>query len=234
MEGIKISIRNNLSIINENINQALRRAGRENDQVELIAVTKTVDLDKINMAIEAGVSNVGENRVQEFEKKYDFLKDKANCHMIGHFQTNKVKYLIGKTKLVHSLDRLSLAKELNKRSKSADIITEVLIQVNVAGEETKFGLETNQVLGFIEEIIELENIKVKGLMTIAPHTTDEKILRNVFRTMASLREDIIRRNYKGISMEYLSMGMSNDYEVAIEEGSNMIRVGSGIFGERNY
>lgn len=234
MEGIKITIRDNIRRIEENINKALVRSGRENEKVELIAVTKTVDLDKINEAIDAGILNVGENRVQEFEKKYDALKEKVSCHMIGHFQTNKVKYLIGKTKLVHSLDRLSLAKELNKRSKNNDIITEALIQVNIAEEETKFGLKEEEVLPFIEKILEFKNIRVAGLMTIAPYTKDEKELRNVFRSLYKLKENIISRNYENLTMKYLSMGMSNDYEIAIEEGSNMVRIGSKIFGERNY
>lgn len=234
MEGIKIIIQDNINRIEEKINKALVRAGREDEKVELIAVTKTLDIDRINEAIDAGIMNIGENRVQEFEQKYDFLKDKVACHMIGHFQTNKVKYLIGKTRLVHSLDRISLVKELDKRSKQNDIITEALIQVNIAEEETKFGLKQEEVLPFIEKVLEYKNIRVRGLMTIAPHTDDEKVLRNVFKTLSNLKRDISRRNYENLSMDYLSMGMSNDFELAIEEGSNMVRIGSGIFGERNY
>lgn len=231
---MEISINDNIKIIEENIAKALKRSDREGDNVELIAVTKTVDIDIINEAISAGISNIGENKVQELQKKYDFLKEKVNCHMIGHLQTNKVKYLINKTRLVHSLDRISLAKELDKRSKSNDIITDVLIQVNIAEEVTKFGLKTNDVISFIEDLNAFKNIKVRGLMTMAPHTDDTQVIRNVFRTLSSLKEDIINRNYDYISMDYLSMGMTNDYEIAVEEGSNMIRVGSAIFGERNY
>ena len=154
--------------------------------------------------------------------------------MIGHLQTNKVKNIIGKTKLIHSLDRISLAKELDKRSKRNNIVTDVLLQVNVAEEESKFGLKVDEVLYFIEDILELTNIRVRGLMTIAPYTEDRSYLRNVFRSLYKLSEDIKTRNYEGLSMDYLSMGMSNDYEIAIEEGSNMVRVGSSIFGKRNY
>lgn len=234
MEAIKISIQGNISIIQENIEKALNRAGREGEKVELIAVTKTVDVDRINEAIGTGISDIGENKVQELEKKYDIIGDKVNYHMIGHLQTNKVKNIIGKTKLVHSLDRISLAKELDKRSRSNDIVTDVLIQVNVAEEESKFGLEVDKVLYFIEEILDFKNIKIRGLMTIAPYTTDTMLLRNVFRTLFSLKENIINRHYNNLSMDYLSMGMTNDYELAIEEGSNIVRIGSAIFGKRNY
>lgn len=234
MGAIKISIQNNIIMIEENIDKALNRAGRKGEKVELIAVTKTVDVERINEAIGTGILNIGENKVQELEKKYNIIGDTVNYHMIGHLQTNKVRNIIGKTRLIHSLDRISLAKELDKRSKNNDIVTDVLIQVNVAEEETKFGLEVDKVLYFIEEILDLNNIKVRGLMTIAPYTTDTKLLRNVFRTLFNLKEDIINRNYENLSMDYLSMGMTNDYELAIEEGSNMVRIGSAIFGKRNY
>ncbi|WP_353096755.1 YggS family pyridoxal phosphate-dependent enzyme [Tissierella praeacuta] len=234
MGAIKISIQNNIIMIEENIDKALNAAGRKGEKVELIAVTKTVDVERINEAIGTGILNIGENKVQELEKKYNIIGDTVNYHMIGHLQTNKVRNIIGKTRLIHSLDRISLAKELDKRSKNNDIATDVLIQVNVAEEETKFGLEVDKVLYFIEEILDLDNIKVRGLMTIAPYTTDTKLLRNVFRTLFNLKEDIINRNYENLSMDYLSMGMTNDYELAIEEGSNMVRIGSAIFGKRNY
>ncbi|WP_162288514.1 YggS family pyridoxal phosphate-dependent enzyme [Tissierella sp. P1] len=229
-----MSIQGNIIMIEENIEKALKKSGREGEKVELIAVTKTIDIDRINETIRVGISNIGENKVQELEKKYDLIGDTVNYHMIGHLQTNKVKNIIGKTKLIHSLDRLSLAKELDKRSKNSDIITDVLVQVNVAEEESKFGLKVEEVLYFIEEILDLKNIKVRGLMTIAPNTTDEILLRKVFRTLYNLKENIINKNYENLSMDYLSMGMTNDYELAIEEGSNMIRVGSAIFGKRNY
>ncbi|MBC8588656.1 YggS family pyridoxal phosphate-dependent enzyme [Paratissierella segnis] len=226
-------IKENLSEINENIYKSLQRVGRK-DNVELIAVTKTVDIDRIEEAISLGITDIGENRVQELEKKIDALGNRVNYHLIGSLQTNKVRFIIDEVKLIHSLDRVSLAKELEKRAKMNNILVNALIQVNVAEEETKSGLRVDEVISFIEEIQKYENIRIKGLMTIAPFTDDEAILRNVFRTMNSLKENIISRDYENVSMDYLSMGMTNDYEIAIEEGSNMIRVGTGIFGKRNY
>lgn len=226
-------IEKNIIDIKENIKEALIKSGRSDD-VELLAVTKTVGVNKVEEAIKLSIKNIGENRVQELEKKYDEIGNKVNYHMIGHLQSNKVKYLIGKTKLIHSLDRMSLAKEINKRSKNKDLITDVLIQVNVAEEKTKFGLKTEEVLSFIEKVLVYENLNIRGLMTIAPHIDDEKELRKIFRSLYNLKEDIISRNYKELSMDYLSMGMTNDYKIAIEEGSNIVRVGTGIFGERDY
>ena len=200
----------------------------------LIAVTKTIGVETINKAIELGITDIGENKVQELEKKIEEIGDNVNYHLIGHLQTNKVRNIIDKVKLIHSLDRMSLVKELDKRAKMNDLVINTLIQVNVAEEESKFGLKVNQVLPFVEEVLKFENIRIKGLMTIAPYTDDKILLRNVFRTMYSLKEEISKSNYESLSMDYLSMGMTNDYEMAIEEGSNMIRVGSGIFGDRNY
>lgn len=234
MEEIKISIENNITMIKENITQALKRSGRENEKVELITVTKTIDIERINEAIRAGILDIGENKAQELETKHTIIGDKVNYHMIGHLQTNKVRNIIGKTKLVHSLDRISLAKELDKRSKIHNIVTEVLIQVNVSEEESKFGLKVDEVLYFIENILKFENIRVRGLMTMAPFTNDEIVLRKVFRALSNLKDDITSRNYSNLSMDYLSMGMTNDYKIAIEEGSNIVRIGSGIFGNRNY
>jgi len=234
VEGIKISIQNNIIAIQENIENALKRSGREKEKVELIAVTKTIGIDKIKEAIDVGILDIGENRVQELETKYNLIGNKINYHMIGHLQTNKVKNIIGKTRLIHSLDRISLAMELDKRAKNIDKVAEVLLQVNVAEEESKFGLKVEEVLHFIEEILSLNNIKVRGLMTVAPFTSDKILLRKVFRTLNVLKKDIESRNYGNLSMDYLSMGMTNDYELAIEEGSNMIRIGSAIFGKRNY
>ena len=172
--------------------------------------------------------------MQELEKKIDAFKGDTNYHMIGHLQTNKVKYIIDKVKLIHSLDRMSLAKELDKQARKNDLVIDALVQVNVSEEESKFGLSVEEVLGFIEKVLKYKNVKIRGLMTMAPHTDDEKVLREVFRGLYNLKEEIIKQNYKELSMDYLSMGMSNDYKIAIEEGSNMVRIGRGIFGERNY
>lgn len=234
-EGIKISIRDNLKVIEENINEALIKSGRESDTVEIIAVTKTVDIDRIKEAIDLGLNNIGENRVQELIKKYDILGKGPDYHMIGHLQSNKVKYIIDKVKLIHSLDRISLAKELNKRAKSLNIHANALIQVNVAEEETKFGLKIEEVIPFIENIVaKFENIRIKGLMTIAPFAENPEDVRWVFRSLRQLRDKIANEKYPNVDMDILSMGMTNDYKIAIEEGANMIRIGTGLFGKRNY
>lgn len=154
--------------------------------------------------------------------------------MIGHLQSNKVKYIIDKVSLIHSVDRKSLAKEIQKRAKESGIVAQVLIQVNVAEEETKFGLKVEQTIPFIESLMEYENIKIKGLMTMAPHEEDAEMTRPVFKKLKQLFEEIKEKNYKNTDMKYLSMGMTNDYKVALEEGANLIRVGTGIFGERIY
>lgn len=227
-------MQNNLERIGENINNALIRSGRKDEKVDLIAVTKTIDIETINKSLCLGITDIGENRVQELEEKISQLEEEINYHMIGHLQTNKVKYIYDKVKLIHSLDRKSLLKELDKRGKIGNKIINTLIQVNVAEEKTKFGLKVDDLIPFIEEILKYENIKVQGLMTIAPNTDNEKELRQVFSTMYKLKEKIEDRNYKNISIKYLSMGMTNDYEIAIEEGSNMVRIGSGIFGHRKY
>ncbi len=211
----------------------MQRSGRIGEKVHLIAVTKTVEVDRINQALELGLKNIGENRVQELVKKYDIIGNRANYHMIGHLQTNKVRNIIDKVCLIHSLDRLSLAKELNKRAKKQDLIMDVLIQVNVAEEESKYGLKVDEVIPFLEKILKYDNIKVKGLMTIAPFVKDPEEIRWVFRDLRKLSEVISSKGYEGVKMEFLSMGMTNDYEIAIEEGSNMIRIGTGLFGKRN-
>ena len=219
--------------IKEKIENVLKRTGR-NDKVKLKKKTKTVDIERIKKAIDYGVTDIGENKVQELQTKIPILGTKIDYHMIGYLQTNKVKCIIDKVSLIHSLDRINLAKELDKRAKSTDVIVNTLVQVHVAEEETKSGLRTNEVISFFESMQEYSNISIKGLMTIAPNTDDNAKLRKVFRTMYNLKEDIANRNYDNVSMDFLSMGMTNDYEIAIEEGANMIRVGTGIFGRRNY
>jgi len=199
-----------------------------------VAVTKTVDVATIEEAIGLGITDIGENRVQELREKIEAIGEGVNYHLIGHLQTNKVKYIIDKVKLIHSLDRLSLVKELDKRARQRQLVIDTLVQVNVAEEESKFGLKVEEVLPFIEEVLKYENIRIRGLMTIAPYTDDEALLRKIFRTMYKLKEDISKRKYENLTMDYLSMGMTNDYKIAIEEGSNMIRVGSAIFGARKY
>ncbi|NLY77326.1 MAG: YggS family pyridoxal phosphate-dependent enzyme [Tissierellia bacterium] len=228
-----MSIKDNLDIIEKNIKEALIKSKRENSKVEVIAVTKTVDVDRINEALDLGLNNIGENRPQELVKKYDIIGNRANFHMIGHLQTNKVKYIIDKVSLIHSLDRLSLAEELQKRAEKLDILVNALVQVNVADEKSKFGLKIEEVIPFINKVMEFDNLRIKGLMTIAPFVEDPEDIRWVFRDLRKLSENIARMNLKNVEMKYLSMGMTNDYQVAIEEGANMIRIGTGLFGKRN-
>jgi len=212
----------------------LVKSGRENDKVEIIAVTKTVDTDRIQEALDLGLKNIGENRPQELIKKYDILGKGPNYHMIGHLQTNKVKYIIDKVSLIHSLDRIPLAEELDKRAKMHNIIINALIQVNVAEEDSKFGLKVEEVMPFIESMSKYSNVKIKGLMTIAPFSENPEDIRWVFRKLRQLRDDIDREKFENVEMKILSMGMTNDYKIAIEEGANMVRIGTGLFGKRNY
>ncbi len=229
-----MNLYNNLELIRENITKAAKRSGRSDNNIKLIAVTKTVDVNLINQSIKLGIKNIGENRVQEVEKKYESIVKGINWHMIGHLQSNKVKYIIDKVHLIHSLDRISLANEIQKRAEQNDIIIDVLIQVNIAEEESKFGLKREKVIPFIEKLLEFSNINIKGLMTIAPYVENSEEIRPVFRDLKKLSIEILEKKYSNVDMKYLSMGMTNDYEVAIEEGSNMVRIGSGIFGRREY
>ncbi|HZH92906.1 MAG TPA: YggS family pyridoxal phosphate-dependent enzyme [Tissierellaceae bacterium] len=228
-----MSIKDNLYEIDNKIKLALEKAGRK-DEVSLVAVTKTLPVERIIEALDLGIIDIGENKVQELTEKMGILGNRPRYHMIGHLQTNKVKYIVDNVHLIHSLDRISLAKEIDKRGKASDRILDTLIQVNIAQEDTKFGMMEDEVIPFIEKVLMMENISVKGLMTIAPFTEDESVLRNTFSGLYNLGERIKAQNYKELSMDILSMGMTNDFELAIEEGSNMIRVGTGIFGKRNY
>lgn len=186
----------------------------------------------IQEAVNLGLTEIGENRVQELAQKYDIIGKQAEYHMIGHLQTNKVKDIIDKVVLVHSLDRISLAKELNKRAEKQGITIDVLVQVNVADEQSKFGLKLDEVMPFIEKVSVYNNINIKGLMTIAPFVADAEETRWVFKKLRELKEEIKDRNFPRVNMDILSAGMTNDYQVAIEEGSNMIRIGTGLFGQR--
>ncbi len=225
-------IKNNLAVIKERINAAAARSGRDPAEIKLIGVTKTVDPDRIRAAYECGISDFGENRVQELNKKADILDVNCIWHLIGHLQTNKVKYIIDKVGLIHSLDSIELAREINRRAEKAGRIVEVLVQVNVAGEETKFGIRPDETSCFIREVSRLGNIRVKGLMTIAPFCDDPEEVRWVFAGLGKLRIDISRENIDNVDMTCLSMGMSNDFEVAIEEGATMVRLGTALFGKR--
>lgn len=230
MHNIKLNIKN----IQKNIADTLNQAGRT-DEVTLIGVTKTVSSEMAAEALDSGVLDLGENKVQELNKKYEVLGKKARWHLIGTLQTNKVKYIINKTTLIHSLDRLSLAEEIDKRARQNNIVVDCLIQVNISLEDTKHGLLKEDVPLFIKEVSEkFKNIKVRGLMGMAPFEENPEDARPYFREMKALFENIKSLNLENVDLKYLSMGMTNDYRVAIEEGSNMVRVGTAIFGERNY
>lgn len=233
MEVIKITIANNIKKVKENIDASLKKVGRV-DEVQIIAVTKTLSIPVIQEVMEEGMIHIGENKVQELIEKMDILKEKPKYHMIGHLQTNKVKYIVDRIHLIHSLDRDSLAKELNKRARGIDRILDCLIQVNISEEESKFGISKEEVLPFIENLLSYEHIKIKGFMTMAPFSQDEKVIRDTFSGLYELNEKVKSMNYKELDLGILSMGMTNDYEIAIEEGSNMVRIGTGIFGKRNY
>lgn len=224
----------NLKIVQDNIRNACERAGRSVDEITLIAVSKTKPLSDIEELITYNVTEFGENKVQELVDKYENVSKPVNWHLIGHLQTNKVKYIVDKACLIHSVDSYKLALEIEKEAVKKNVIANILVQVNVANEETKFGLDTSQVIGLVEEISKLPHIKIKGLMTIAPFVENPEENRAYFSQLKQLSLDIKSKNIDNVDMSILSMGMTNDYEVAIEEGATMVRVGTGIFGERNY
>jgi len=230
-----LSIKENIDDIVKRIEVTCKKAGRNPNDITLIAVSKTVESPKVREALEAGIDNLGENRVQELIKKYEDLKDTdIKWHMIGHLQKNKVKYIIDKTVLIHSVDSLSLAEEIDKRAKNKGLVANVLIELNIGEEESKFGIKEENIYDFIKSLENFENIRVLGLMTVAPFCENPEDVRWVFKKMKDIYDKISTMNLKNAEMKYLSMGMTNDFEVAIEEGSNMIRIGTAIFGARKY
>ncbi len=228
-------IHENLDKLEERIQAACDRSGRDRKDVLLIGVTKTRTAEEINEAVDWGITDIGENKVQEIMDKYEHVHGDVNWHMIGHLQTNKVKYIIDKVSLIHSVDKIKLAEEIDKRAKEHGIIASVLIEVNAAGEESKFGTDLEGAKQLIEEVrAKCKNICIKGLMTIAPFTDDPEEVRPYFRELKALFDSYQGIKDETMDMQHLSMGMSGDYEVAIEEGATMIRVGTAIFGARNY
>jgi pyridoxal phosphate enzyme (YggS family) len=216
--------------IETRIADACRRAGRTRDEVTLVAVTKTQPVDVINDAIRLGLTDIGENRVQEYLGKRDGLLP-HRFHMIGHLQRNKVKYLIGDLEMIHSVDSADLAEELEKRSTAADLTTDVLIEVNTSGEDSKFGVSPGSVPILAETILSLPHVRLRGLMTVAEYVEDPEDVRPSFRLLRTLRDELQKRFPDG-GIRELSMGMTNDFEIAIEEGATLIRIGSAIFGPR--
>lgn len=232
MSGVDRSvISENISGLRADIHRAAVKAGRSPADIEIVAVTKNVPVENITVAVEEGILDLGENRVQELVAKQPHLGQHVRWHLIGHLQTNKVRAVVGRIKLIHSLDSWRLAAEIDRRSGELAVVTAVLIQVNVSGEETKYGLNPEEVPDFIKDCAGLGGISIRGLMTVAPYVDDPEEVRPVFRDLRIMFEDL-RKRFPGVPMSYLSMGMTNDYLVAVEEGANILRVGSGIFGER--
>jgi len=227
-------IKENLKQVEENIIKACEKAGRRRDEVTLIAVSKTKPVSLIEEAYNEGERNFGENKVQEINEKYPVMPKDINWHLIGHLQRNKVKYIIGKVKLIHSVDSIRLAEQIQNEAAKAGTDMDILIQVNVAEEDTKFGLKADDTENIIREIAKFPNIHIKGLMTIAPYTDNPESNRQFFKKLKQLSVDIKSKNIDNVTMDCLSMGMTGDYQVAIEEGATLVRVGTGIFGERIY
>lgn len=224
----------NLKEVEERIRRACVRSGRNRNDVTLIAVSKTKPAEVLQEAYDLGIRTFGENKVQELTEKYDLLPGDIQWHMIGHLQRNKVKYIIDKTELIHSVDSLRLAETIEKEAEKHDMICDVLIEVNVAGEESKYGVDPEELNNLIMEISRFRHVRVRGLMTIAPFVENPEENRPIFACLRKLSVDIASKNIDNITMSVLSMGMTNDYEIAIEEGATMVRVGTGIFGARNY
>lgn len=231
---IDLEIKENLDNIYSRIRIAAEKSGRKAEDIKLIAVTKTVDVDRIKNVYDYGILDMGENRVQELLEKYDKLDQSCKWHLIGHLQTNKVKYIIDKVEMIHSVDSLELVREIDTRAKKLDRKMDILLQVNVSGEESKFGINPNDVHEYVKIISGYSNISLKGMMTIAPYTQDAEDIRPIFKKLYNIYIDIKNEKLDNVTMDYLSMGMSNDFEVAIEEGANIVRIGTGIFGKRDY
>lgn len=230
-----MGIKENIEKINLEKHEFAKKSGRCGDDVLLIAVTKTRSVEEINQAISLGITDIGENRVQEILEKYDAVDGNVQWHLVGHLQRNKVKDIIDKVYMIHSVDSFRLATEINKRASNAGIIANILIQVNAAEESSKFGISTDDVRNLLEDILDkCENIKVRGLMHIAPFADNPDDVRTYFKEVKDLYEQFSKIKHERADFTMLSMGMSNDFGVAIEEGANAIRVGTSIFGNRDY
>ena len=227
-------IRERLEKVQNSISEAVKASGRDEKDVTLIAVSKTKPVEMIKEVYDAGIRDFGENKVQEIIDKYPKLPSDIRWHLIGHLQTNKVKYIIDKVCMIHSVDSLKLAQEISRQAIKHNVTADILIEVNVAGEDTKFGVKPEDTLSLCEEISTLANVRIRGLMTVAPFVDDPEENRAVFCTLRQLFVDIDAKNIDNVCMDCLSMGMSNDYTIAIEEGATFVRVGTSIFGQRDY
>ncbi|MBO7340645.1 MAG: YggS family pyridoxal phosphate-dependent enzyme [Lachnospiraceae bacterium] len=227
-------IKENYFEVNEKVGKACDRAGRNRDGVTLIAVSKTKPLEDLREAYEAGARDFGENKVQELVDKIPQMPNDVRWHMIGHLQRNKVKYIVDKVYMIHGVDSLRLGEEISKEAVKHGVTVRILIEVNVAGEDTKYGVSPEEAPQLAIGLSKLPGISLQGLMTIAPYVTDPEENRLIFAKLRQLAVDISEKNIDNVSMNVLSMGMTGDYEVAVEEGATFVRVGTGIFGERNY
>lgn len=227
-------LKENLTKVEENIQKACDKAGRKRSEVTLIAVSKTKPVEILQEIYNEGIREFGENKVQEMCEKMELMPQDIKWNMIGHLQTNKVKYIIGKTSLIHSVDSLKLAEEIQKQAVKHDVTADILVEVNIANEKSKFGISKDETIQMVRDIAKLDHLKIKGLMTIAPFVENPEDNRLYFREIKQLSVDINNQNIDNVSMDVLSMGMTGDYMVAVEEGATMVRVGTGIFGERNY
>ncbi|MEA1936262.1 MAG: YggS family pyridoxal phosphate-dependent enzyme [Thermodesulfobacteriota bacterium] len=227
------TVRDNIKKVRDDIAEAALRSGRKASDIRLMAVTKTVDDERIMAAIEAGVDIIGENYVQEARRKIEKMGKNVEWHMIGHLQSKKSKYAVRLFDMIHSVDRIKLAGELDKRSNMAECLTKILIEVNISGEETKSGVRKEDAITLVKDISTLENLSVQGLMTMPPWFDDPEDARPYFVTLRELRDRIVEENIPNVEMNELSMGMSGDYRVAVEEGATIVRIGTSIFGERS-
>ncbi len=227
-------IQENLAQVSENIQEACRKSGRDPKEVVLIAVSKTMPIPMLEEAYSCGCRDFGENKVQEIMDKCPALPSDIRWHMIGHLQRNKVKYIVGKACLIHSVDSLRLAEEISAQAGKKQVEADILVEVNIAQEESKFGISREDTLQLVEDIAKLPHIHIRGLMAIAPFVENPEDNRKYFRQIRELSVDIGAKNIDNVTMSVLSMGMTGDYMVAIEEGATMVRVGTGIFGKRNY
>ncbi len=227
-----VSVQENIQSVRDRIASAAQRVGRDADSIDLVAISKTKPADLILEAIDAGIAHIGENRVQEAKTKHTQVNRPVKWHLVGHLQTNKVKQALQIFDLIHSVDSARLLAEIDRRSARLNLRTDVLVEVNTSSEESKYGLQPDEALGFMESAIEYTHVRIKGLMTVGKFVPDPEEARPSFALLRRLKESIDSQAYPNVEMKYLSMGMTNDFEVAIEEGANMVRIGSAIFGER--
>lgn len=228
-----MSIAENILKVKQRIQKSCLKVGRNPDEVTIVAITKTVPLEKIKEAIDSGITDIGENRVQELLEKKNSIEN-VRWHFVGHLQTNKVKYIVDFIYLIHSVDSFKLALEIDKRAKKINRVIDILIEVNTSGEKTKYGVEPEKTIDLVKQISEnCEFLRVKGLMTVAAFLPNPEEVRPMFRLLRELKDEIAKLNLQNVEMKHLSMGMSNDFEVAVEEGATIVRIGTAIFGPRN-